>query len=115
MATPLAALLNVKEKTRLRAPPNATLEHFYQTRGKQPKQVCTVHSCGSRSLGRGGGWWAGIRFEGWFWWVQMGGPGDALLLGVGALWVLRLKVRTVIIPRWKLSSCLGRVGCLAAK
>lgn len=45
----------------------------------------------------------------------MGGPGDALLLGVGALWVLRLKVRTVIIPRWKLSSCLGRVGCLAAK
>ncbi|XP_063109017.1 ceramide synthase 2 isoform X2 [Cavia porcellus] len=39
VATPLAALLNVKEKTRLRAPPNATLEHFYQTRGKQPKQV----------------------------------------------------------------------------
>lgn len=39
MATPLAALLNVKEKTRLRAPPNATLEHFYLTVGKQPKQV----------------------------------------------------------------------------
>uniref|UniRef100_A0A8C6RBG2 Ceramide synthase 2 n=2 Tax=Nannospalax galili TaxID=1026970 RepID=A0A8C6RBG2_NANGA len=39
VAMPLAALLNVKEKTRLRAPPNATLEHFYLTSGKQPKQV----------------------------------------------------------------------------
>uniref|UniRef100_A0A8C9I919 Ceramide synthase 2 n=1 Tax=Piliocolobus tephrosceles TaxID=591936 RepID=A0A8C9I919_9PRIM len=39
VATPLAALLNIKEKTRLRAPPNATLEHFYLTSGKQPKQV----------------------------------------------------------------------------
>lgn len=39
VATPLAGLLNVKEKTRLRAPPNATLEHFYLTSGKQPKQV----------------------------------------------------------------------------
>ncbi|KAM7318305.1 ceramide synthase 2 isoform X2 [Alexandromys fortis] len=39
VATPLAALLNVKEKTRLRAPPNATLEHFYRTSGKQPKQA----------------------------------------------------------------------------
>lgn len=39
VATPLAALLNVKEKTRLRAPPNVTLEHFYLTSGKQPKQV----------------------------------------------------------------------------
>uniref|UniRef100_A0A2K5ZI74 Ceramide synthase 2 n=1 Tax=Mandrillus leucophaeus TaxID=9568 RepID=A0A2K5ZI74_MANLE len=38
VATPLAALLNIKEKTRLRAPPNATLEHFYLTSGKQPKQ-----------------------------------------------------------------------------
>uniref|UniRef100_A0A2K6FU18 Ceramide synthase 2 n=1 Tax=Propithecus coquereli TaxID=379532 RepID=A0A2K6FU18_PROCO len=38
VATPLAALLNVKEKTRLRAPPNATLEHFYLSSGKQPKQ-----------------------------------------------------------------------------
>lgn len=39
VATPLAALLNVKEKTRLRAPANPTLEHFYLTSGKQPKQV----------------------------------------------------------------------------
>ncbi|XDC69665.1 hypothetical protein R6Z07F_000838 [Ovis aries] len=39
VATPLAALLNVKEKTRLRAPPNPTLEHFYMTSGKQPKQA----------------------------------------------------------------------------
>ncbi|KAG8509236.1 Ceramide synthase 2 [Galemys pyrenaicus] len=39
VATPLAALLNVKEKTRLRAPPNPTLEHFYLTGGKHPKQV----------------------------------------------------------------------------
>ena len=39
VATPLAALLNVKEKTRLRASPNPTLEHFYLTSGKQPKQV----------------------------------------------------------------------------
>ncbi|KAL4829330.1 hypothetical protein H8958_001147 [Nasalis larvatus] len=39
VATPLAALLNIKEKTPLRAPPNATLEHFYLTSGKQPKQV----------------------------------------------------------------------------
>uniref|UniRef100_A0A7N5JEH4 sphingosine N-acyltransferase n=1 Tax=Ailuropoda melanoleuca TaxID=9646 RepID=A0A7N5JEH4_AILME len=39
VATPLAALLNVKEKTRLRAPPNPTLEHFYLTSGKQPKQA----------------------------------------------------------------------------
>ncbi|XP_036761118.2 ceramide synthase 2 isoform X3 [Manis pentadactyla] len=39
VATPLASLLNVKEKTRLRAPPNPTLEHFYLTSGKQPKQV----------------------------------------------------------------------------
>lgn len=39
MATPLAALLNVKEKTRLRASPNPTLEHFYLSIGKQPKQV----------------------------------------------------------------------------
>ncbi|XP_070253023.1 ceramide synthase 2 isoform X2 [Myotis yumanensis] len=39
VATPLAALLNVKEKTRLRAPPNPTLEHFYLTGGKHPKQA----------------------------------------------------------------------------
>ncbi|XP_033715851.1 ceramide synthase 2 isoform X4 [Tursiops truncatus] len=39
VATPLAALLNVKEKTRLRAPLNPTLEHFYLTSGKQPKQA----------------------------------------------------------------------------
>lgn len=39
MATPLAALLNVKEKTRLRAAPNPTLEHFYLANGKHPKQV----------------------------------------------------------------------------
>ncbi|VFV47074.1 lag1 longevity assurance homolog 2 [Lynx pardinus] len=39
VATPLAALLNIKEKTRLRAPPNPTLEHFYLTSGKQPKQA----------------------------------------------------------------------------
>lgn len=39
VATPLAALLNVKEKTRLRAAPNPTLEHFYLSNGKHPKQV----------------------------------------------------------------------------
>ncbi|XP_019480856.1 PREDICTED: ceramide synthase 2 isoform X2 [Hipposideros armiger] len=39
VATPLAALLNVKEKTRLRASPNPTLEHFYLNNGKHPKQV----------------------------------------------------------------------------
>ncbi|XP_036622151.1 ceramide synthase 2 isoform X2 [Trichosurus vulpecula] len=39
VATPLAALLNVKEKTRLRASPNPTLENFYCTSGKHPKQA----------------------------------------------------------------------------
>lgn len=38
VATPLAGLLNVKEKIRLKAAPNATLEKFYVTT-KHPKQV----------------------------------------------------------------------------
>ncbi|NWQ84322.1 CERS2 synthase, partial [Columbina picui] len=38
VATPLAGLLNVKEKIRLKAAPNATLEKFYATT-KHPKQA----------------------------------------------------------------------------
>ena len=39
MATPLAGLLNVKEKIRLKATPNAVLEKFYAATTKHPKQV----------------------------------------------------------------------------
>ncbi|XP_064230600.1 LOW QUALITY PROTEIN: ceramide synthase 2-like [Aotus nancymaae] len=40
VATPPAAHLNTNsEKTQLWAPPNATLEHFYLSSGKQPKEV----------------------------------------------------------------------------
>lgn len=72
MATPLAALLNIKEKTRLRAPPNPTLEHFYLTGGKQPKQVGAADpspafpECDGESWGRGQG--CPARF-------LLGGPG----------------------------------------
>jgi hypothetical protein len=72
VATPLAALLNVKEKTRLRAPPNATLEHFYQTSGKQPKQVWEADDSGScwvwvgQSLNACFGRWGLGRGWAWF-------------------------------------------------
>ncbi|NXE44019.1 CERS2 synthase, partial [Ptilorrhoa leucosticta] len=46
VATPLAGLLNVKEKVRLKATPNAVLEKFYAATTKHPKQV--------RAGGRGG-------------------------------------------------------------
>ncbi|NWR59141.1 CERS2 synthase, partial [Bucorvus abyssinicus] len=39
VATPLAGLLNVKEKIRLRATPNAVLEQFYAATTKHPKQA----------------------------------------------------------------------------
>lgn len=39
VATPLARLLNVKEKVRLKATPNAVLEKFYAATTKHPKQV----------------------------------------------------------------------------
>lgn len=39
VATPLAGLLNVKEKIRLKATPNAVLEKFYAATTKHPKQV----------------------------------------------------------------------------
>lgn len=39
VATPLAGLLNVKEKVRLKATPNAVLEKFYAATSKHPKQV----------------------------------------------------------------------------
>ncbi|NXS54313.1 CERS2 synthase, partial [Brachypteracias leptosomus] len=39
VATPLAGLLNVKEKIRLKATPNAVLEKFYATTTKHPKQA----------------------------------------------------------------------------
>lgn len=39
VATPLAGLLNVKEKVRLKATPNAVLERFYAATSKHPKQV----------------------------------------------------------------------------
>ncbi|XP_015677522.1 ceramide synthase 2 [Protobothrops mucrosquamatus] len=39
IATPLAGLLNVKEKTRLKASPNPVLEKFYSTSCKHPKQA----------------------------------------------------------------------------
>ncbi|NXT91772.1 CERS2 synthase, partial [Anhinga rufa] len=39
VATPLAGLLNVKEKIRLKATPNAALEKFYASTTKHPKQV----------------------------------------------------------------------------
>ncbi|NWX41933.1 CERS2 synthase, partial [Steatornis caripensis] len=38
VATPLAGLLNVKEKIRLKATPNAVLERFYAATTKHPKQ-----------------------------------------------------------------------------
>ncbi|KFQ98813.1 Ceramide synthase 2, partial [Nipponia nippon] len=52
VATPLAGLLNVKEKIRLKATPNAVLEKFYAATTKHPKQV------------RGGGAPKGAR-RGW--------------------------------------------------
>ncbi|XP_063001800.1 ceramide synthase 2 [Elgaria multicarinata webbii] len=39
VATPLAALLNIKEKVRLKAPPNPVLEKFYTSSCKHPKQA----------------------------------------------------------------------------
>ncbi|KFQ79712.1 Ceramide synthase 2, partial [Phaethon lepturus] len=39
VATPLAGLLNVKEKIRLKATPNAVLEKFYAATTKHPKQL----------------------------------------------------------------------------
>ncbi|NXA56615.1 CERS2 synthase, partial [Nothocercus julius] len=39
VATPLAGLLNVKEKIRLKAAPNAVLERFYAATSKHPKQA----------------------------------------------------------------------------
>ncbi|XP_019478640.1 ceramide synthase 2 [Meleagris gallopavo] len=39
VATPLAGLLGVKERVRLRAAPNAVLEKFYATTSRQPKQA----------------------------------------------------------------------------
>ncbi|NXA25943.1 CERS2 synthase, partial [Ibidorhyncha struthersii] len=39
VATPLARLLNVKEKIRLKATPNAVLEKFYAATTKHPKQA----------------------------------------------------------------------------
>ncbi|KAK4807644.1 hypothetical protein QYF61_015990 [Mycteria americana] len=39
VATPLAGLLNVKEKIRLKATPNAVLEKFYAATSKHPKQA----------------------------------------------------------------------------
>ncbi|NXM86838.1 CERS2 synthase, partial [Oenanthe oenanthe] len=39
VATPLAGLLNVKEKVRLKATPNAVLEKFYAATSKHPKQA----------------------------------------------------------------------------
>ncbi|NWR81761.1 CERS2 synthase, partial [Centropus unirufus] len=39
VATPLAGLLNVKEKIRLKAAPNPVLEKFYATTSKHPKQA----------------------------------------------------------------------------
>ncbi|NXF40717.1 CERS2 synthase, partial [Nyctibius bracteatus] len=39
VATPLAGLLNVKEKIRLKAAPNAVLEKFYAATTKHPKQA----------------------------------------------------------------------------
>ncbi|NWS64063.1 CERS2 synthase, partial [Chunga burmeisteri] len=39
VATPLAGLLNVKEKVRLKASPNAVLEKFYAATTKHPKQA----------------------------------------------------------------------------
>lgn len=51
MATPLAGLLNVKEKIRLKAAPNATLEKFYATT-KHPKQVRGPGGPGARGRRR---------------------------------------------------------------
>lgn len=45
MATPLAGLLNVKEKVRLKATPNAVLEKFYAATSKHPKQVRGPQRC----------------------------------------------------------------------
>lgn len=45
VATPLAGLLNVKEKIRLKATPNAVLEKFYAATTKHPKQVRCVCVC----------------------------------------------------------------------
>ncbi|XP_031467311.1 ceramide synthase 2-like, partial [Phasianus colchicus] len=39
VATPLAGLLGVKERVRLRATPNAVLEKFYAATSRQPKQA----------------------------------------------------------------------------
>ncbi|NXG52624.1 CERS2 synthase, partial [Psilopogon haemacephalus] len=39
VATPLAGLLNVKEKIRLKASPNPVLENFYAATSKHPKQA----------------------------------------------------------------------------
>lgn len=45
VATPLAGLLNVKEKVRLKATPNAVLEKFYAATSKHPKQVRGPQRC----------------------------------------------------------------------
>ncbi|XP_017595539.1 PREDICTED: ceramide synthase 2 [Corvus brachyrhynchos] len=55
VATPLAGLLNVKEKVRLKATPNAVLEKFYAATTKHPKQV-------RAGGGAPGGAWFSWRF-----------------------------------------------------
>lgn len=54
VATPLAGLLNVKEKIRLKATPNAVLEKFYAATTKHPKQVRAQGSPGGAVEGEGG-------------------------------------------------------------
>ncbi|NWX17489.1 CERS2 synthase, partial [Aegotheles bennettii] len=63
VATPLAGLLNVKEKIRLKATPNAVLEKFYAATTKHPKQgdvemLSKKSGCTVRQVER----WMGVRW-----------------------------------------------------
>lgn len=47
VATPLASLLGVCDKQRVRAPPNPTLESFFCSTSKNPTQVMILHTSGN--------------------------------------------------------------------
>lgn len=57
IATPLAGVLNIKEKVRLKAGPNPVLETFYSTSSKRPRQadieaLCKKCGCTARQVER---------------------------------------------------------------
>uniref|UniRef100_A0A8C3L6T7 Ceramide synthase 2 n=1 Tax=Chrysolophus pictus TaxID=9089 RepID=A0A8C3L6T7_CHRPC len=65
VATPLAGLLGVKERVRLRAAPNAVLEKFYAATSRQPKQVRGDPRESEGALGMGDNTHGLLPFSSW--------------------------------------------------